>query len=93
MTHEPECISYDGGHTCICDIIQPAYQRGREDAIKDAATRVRKLFVVDGHILESYLRIRDAQFIVDAIYDDNSDKNLDSEQTITKGMKDAHPYT
>ena len=34
MTHEPECISYDGGHVCVCDIIRAAYQRGREDAAK-----------------------------------------------------------
>ena len=30
--HEPECISFDGGHLCVCDIIRSAYQRGREDA-------------------------------------------------------------
>lgn len=34
MIHEPECISYDGGHVCVCDIIRSAYQRGREDATK-----------------------------------------------------------
>lgn len=38
MIHEPECISYDGGHVCVCDILRSAYQRGREDAAQEILT-------------------------------------------------------
>ena len=42
MTHEPECQSFDGGHICICDVIRPAYQRGREDAAEAVKADIAK---------------------------------------------------
>lgn len=51
MTHEPECQSFDGGHTCICDVIRPAYQRGREDAANAVKDRLR---LVWGNYLDDY---------------------------------------
>lgn len=33
MIHEPECINYDGGHLCVCDILSAAYTRGYENAL------------------------------------------------------------
>ena len=45
MTHEPECnsnkLSADSRH-CTCPALRSAYQRGREDAARDARDEMQR---------------------------------------------------